>query len=325
MKEKSNYGVTFFRPAGQVFCKQSFFLLVKLSLITAQLCRDFISNACTVPSQNTPLFLKEKGSARGKENFFSREKKLSFPLASTPFTLIELLVVIAIIAILAAMLMPALQQARERSKTANCTNQLKQISQAIFTYTTEFDDTYPWYSYTSHKWAYYCYRKYISSRKIWKCPSAAFENIFISGPEDVTSCHISNIESRFTNYMTYGYNYIGFGSTRATGASLDAERQYSVKVSQVRNPSVKITLGDITRNKSDGTPDLKTQSGNNLWFQPTSTSWSSFHNRHNNNSANVGYADGHVTNETDPRNRYYTVNGSQDTAAKRHWMACTTK
>ncbi|MBE6393403.1 MAG: hypothetical protein E7044_05025, partial [Lentisphaerae bacterium] len=27
--------------------------------------------------QNTPLFLKEKGSARGKENFFSREKKLS--------------------------------------------------------------------------------------------------------------------------------------------------------------------------------------------------------------------------------------------------------
>ena len=43
------------------------------------------------------------------------------------FTLIELLVVIAIIAILAAMLMPALQQAREAAKSADCTSKLKQL------------------------------------------------------------------------------------------------------------------------------------------------------------------------------------------------------
>ena len=47
------------------------------------------------------------------------------------FTLIELLVVIAIIAMLAAMLMPALQQARERARGANCTSNLKQIGSAI--------------------------------------------------------------------------------------------------------------------------------------------------------------------------------------------------
>ena len=63
--------------------------------------------------------------------------------AQSAFTLIELLVVIAIIAILAAMLMPALQQAREAGKGANCKSNLKQLATALEVYTTSFDDYYP--------------------------------------------------------------------------------------------------------------------------------------------------------------------------------------
>jgi prepilin-type N-terminal cleavage/methylation domain-containing protein/prepilin-type processing-associated H-X9-DG protein len=59
------------------------------------------------------------------------------------FSLIELLVVIAILALLAALLFPIFAAARERGRTAYCSNNLKQIGNAFHLYIEDWDGCFP--------------------------------------------------------------------------------------------------------------------------------------------------------------------------------------
>ena len=58
------------------------------------------------------------------------------------FTLIELLVVVAIIGILASLLLPSLQAAREKTKTAVCLNQQKQLGTSFIMYADSNDENF---------------------------------------------------------------------------------------------------------------------------------------------------------------------------------------
>lgn len=62
------------------------------------------------------------------------------------FTLIELLIVIAIIAILASMLLPALNRARDRARTAGCLGQVREVGTALILYADSGRGYYPPYN-----------------------------------------------------------------------------------------------------------------------------------------------------------------------------------
>ncbi|MBR2911684.1 MAG: DUF1559 domain-containing protein [Lentisphaeria bacterium] len=281
----------------RMFQSVACFTLIELLVITSQLCRDFFKRfICTdkygcvrkhtenAAHKNTPLFLKEKGSARGKENFFSREKKFACPLVSHPFTLIELLVVIAIIAILAAMLMPALQSAREKGRSGACVNNLKQLSSALLLYANDFNDFF--ILAVNDSWSeFWCGSGNFSDIKPVGCLNPYLDN---KGDDGVRRCPTAVlIKDSSSNNGNGGYGYnpcLGYSKKR-------------YRVSSLKRPGAILTFGDaaLMHNKSTLTPYIVMEPPTYDYMDwAGDVSQASMHFRHS-KRINTSWADGHVS------------------------------
>jgi len=109
------------------------------------------------------------------------------------FTLIELLVVIAIIGIIAALLLPALSQAKEKSRRTSCSNNLRQINAAIWLYADDWADSLPILPslnpYPNGVGAYY--KQLVKGYLGLSGPASPDEKVFTCPPIRPSTCRFS--------------------------------------------------------------------------------------------------------------------------------------
>ena len=192
------------------------------------------------------------------------------------FTLIELLVVIAIIAILAAMLMPALQQARERGRTASCISNMKQLGLAVQMYQRDFNDWSMPFDFlgSSTTWGTGLLRYKYTIHKALDCPT------YSGGAPNPALSLNSAKEWTVSAYSPYGYNYRWLGG---------GQNEQLPKVSSFKYASKLLMVTSNYDNQSFQRGYYYINSS-----KPGATSTSGVPYARHSGEVNILYADGHT-------------------------------
>ena len=238
------------------------------------------------------------------------------------FTLIELLVVIAIIAILASILLPALNKARERGRSASCISNSKQLTGGCLMYMGNNDDYFPivqpsptwsepYKTYGTLTWKYMI-AQYVGvttassnfakdknlSTGVFHCPSM-----------ELNSAAINN--QWFSYDGGYGYNWYNLEGPNNEFAMGLGYLGCAVKNSMVLSPSSTIAIGDSSNDDSVG------YGKRGLLYDPTFFSTIPPGLRHN-DMLNAGMADGHVSSFTEAELKK-TCKSVVDNASNRYY------